>query len=221
MAFTLISHVGRGNGTSGSIDTSTATLLVRGTGWFSATSTKQNPSDNKTNAWVPAQQFVSSLSGALGQTLTLAKQPVTVGTGHTFTETVSFPAFVVAAFTASTEVWVDSKGLTAQTAGATSLALGSFAPSGATSLLALAFLQTDGISGTVSIDDGFTVLDQVVYVGGTNYGVCMAYKIVSVATTFAPTFSWVSSQPAAGSLWVLGEPSTAGGSGGGAWGFAG
>lgn len=119
-------------------------------------------------------------------------KPTTVGTGHTVTAngftiiaSVFFTAFSGANLTPFDQ----------EVNNASSAAPGSITPAAANSL----FMTFLGISSTVSssIDLGFTVIDQILYNGGTRYGGALAYKVQAGGPTAqAPTWSGGGATPA-------------------------
>jgi hypothetical protein len=193
---------GGGAITTGSIDTTGATLLVAVVA-NARDAGHSNITDSNSNFWGQVGGKNPSSSGpALG---IYSSVPSSVGAGHTFTFTpagTGFPTICVMAFDTNTP-----PALFAYTAGATSLGVTGTGLTGATSLVIAGIVGNNGSS--YSIDDGFTIAQQLAN-AGFNYSLCAAYKYVSSGTP-APTFSWTGSYQAIAGLAAFLAPSAGGG----------
>jgi hypothetical protein len=195
VAIALVAHLGQGssngNGfTSSSIDTTGASLLV----FIVNVNANVTPavSDNKGNTWLTA---IAQVGGFAASNLIVfyAVNPA-VGTGHTFTitDTGDVPSLEILAFSAT-----DTTSPLGQTNGAafqftTTAQPGSITPAFANEVVVSAVVWTNfGGSGTLSIDSGFTVTDQIQAIGSTTVGGGAAYLVQTSAAPVNPT--WTSS----------------------------
>jgi hypothetical protein len=132
----------------------------------------------------------------------------TVGSGHTFTGTATggFPSIaVIGANGTATAVTVDAQNGAQSAGGATTLATGSISPD-STSIAFAAIFWADATS-MASIGSSFTITDTQAYVGGTNYGISMAYK-TTLSGSENPTWSWTSSVAAAAKIAAFDQAAT-------------
>lgn len=178
--------------TTAAIDTTGADLLIVAVANY-ASAQAADVSDSKGNTWHPMTAQVNSVDRVR---MYYAYSP-TVGTGHTFTASrvdANYPAIAVMAFSGAqlTDPLLSQNGATA--AAATSIQPG--AVSGFDQRLvvtALAFESGD----TVSVGSGFTISDQTPWVTGVNFGVALAYKILTIDENPNPTWSWTTSDDVA------------------------
>lgn len=191
MPIALVAHLKgsstNGNGfTTSSIDTTSANLLVAvlvdhgGNAAFA---------DSKGNTWLTA---ISPQSGAPGSSpyirIIYVKAP-TVGSGHTFTVTVTFgnPFLAVAAFSgADTAAPLDRTSFATNTF-ANTLQAGSITPTAANEVVVAGALVR--ATGTLSIDSSYILTETGLYVGGTAYGGGLAYIVQSAAAATNPTWT--------------------------------
>lgn len=188
----LIDHAsGTGNTTAATtdpIDSTGANLIVLSV----ACDAPSTPTitDNKGNSWTP---LTLSTAGPVKTRMYYCVDPV-VGTNHTFTATGAFPAIFAAAFAgmASPAPFDQENGGTANATGLT-LSTGSVTPNENNELVITA-LGINYFGQTVSINNGFTVLDREEFVSGNNYGGAMAYKLQGVASSENPTWTRVNAE---------------------------
>lgn len=198
MSFTLVAHTAANGATSGgvttsSINTTGADFLVLIVSDYQAT-TASTPTDSKSNTWTA---LTPQATGVFNRCkIWYCKNP-TVGSGHTFTYTLTagFSSLAVAAFSGSDTSSPFDQQNGASTSGATTIQPGSVTPSQANELIVVGLAETN--SGSVSINGGFTISDQVDYVPGTAFGVSLAYLIQTTATAENPTWTWVASTESA------------------------
>jgi hypothetical protein len=195
---------GGGAITTGSIDTTGATLLVAVVAIERDNGVRDVLSDSKSNTWflLGGQTPASSAAGLL----IFGSVATSVGSGHTFTATPSgtgFPSICAMAFDGSNV----PPGVFARTASGTSLGVTGTGLTGATTLVIAAVAANNGTS--FSVGDGFTIAQQITNLG-FNYAQCAAYKYVSSGTP-SPTFTWTGAyQATAGAVAFL-SPSAGGG----------
>lgn len=197
-------------GTTGTLTTTGATLLIVGVAAAYGGLPGATVSDSKSNTWNALTTHRYDNGGAYGTASRLyyAQNP-TVGTGHTFTVagTEIYPAIFVQAFsgTALTSVYDGQEN--GQTATAvTTLATGSVMPSLNSCVCVVVICH--GATANVTIDGGFTISNTYIQTGvpGTPYGGSMAYLIQTVATAANPSYSWTTSSEAATSIAVFRDP---------------
>ena len=131
------------------MDTTGATLLVGIVSSYGA-GTSTLITDSLGNTWVPLTELVA---GSTNRTRMSYCYSPTVGVGHTFTTTGTFPGIAVFAFSGITGGTVDSN----QTGGLNSPAQpGSITPSAGA--IVLSGFGSNGTIASVSVDSGFTGL---------------------------------------------------------------
>lgn len=182
MTIALLTHVtaaGLNGATSGSIDTTGASLLVIAVAYGGTITV----SDSKSNTWTALTEYANS---GQKQRIYYAANP-TVGAGHTFT--VSGTG-VVAAFAASSWSGVDTTSPFDVGSGASGATLVTGAGMGSASLTPAAngALVLDTCSHAVAVSgvagaNGFTLLDAVAFSSGVNYGLGASYVIQTTAAT--------------------------------------
>ncbi len=197
MAITLVTHggasLGTNGGTSGSIDTSGADLLVVVENYYSVggpgvvTDSKGNGAN-----WTKLTQQDGL---EIGCVIWYVKNP-SVGSGHTFTVTgtSSFSAIEFASF-AGCDVSspFDQQNGIATDAALTTIQIGSVTPSTNGQLLIMGVSLSQS-TPSCSIDIG-TMLDETS--GLSTYTGAMAYQIQTTATARNPTWTHVSSRASA------------------------
>ena len=182
MAIALVSHVAAtgSNFTTGSINTTGATLLVANNSNFGGT---PGISDSYNNTWIPFTQR----GGNNAQRMHYCINPV-VGTGHTFTVTDgNVGSLQVAAFSGVTGVLPFDQASGAASAGSSTAQPGSLTPANANSLMicGLGFQNAGTLSG---INSGFTITDTSPASG--IYGGSLAYLIQTTAVAENPTWTF-------------------------------
>lgn len=198
MAITLVSETNWQSASTATsspgIDTTGATCLVVMTAANAASSFAIT--DNKGNSYT--KQLLQA-SGPLEVQIWMTTGAVTVGTGHTFTNTVTSGGF----FTGIASAWSDVTTTSAYdqhnqaTSSATTIAAGSITPSQNDEVVI--FCVAEGDANFVSVDSGFTKVDFTPFVGGVAYGGFMGYLVQTSATAENPTYTGdVNSSKAAG-----------------------
>lgn len=169
--------------TTGAINTTGANLII-----IFTESIGGALSDSKSNTWSnPVNVVISGVTLGCYYCLT-----PTVGSGHTFTCSGSFPAIAVAAWSgaAAASVLDQTNSDNSATPGTTKQP-GSVTPTQDNELLMYAVAQQ--ITTTVSVNIG-AMLDQAALIGGQAFSLADAYQIQTTATTRNPQFSWSGAQ---------------------------
>lgn len=188
MAYSLVTHVeagGSANGvTTGTVDTTGATLIVISTSRYSPAGESTTVSDSKGNTWTA---LTLSQANGVANRLYYCANP-TVGSGHTFStsDTGSYPSIAVLAFTGNTATPFDQEngGL----AVATSLTIPSVTPTEDNELIVAGISHENNTAGSVTINGGFTAYT-VAYSSGNSEGGGIAYLIQTTATAASPTWN--------------------------------
>lgn len=197
MPIALVSNVkaapGANGGTTGSIDTTGATLLaVVVATWQGGTDGTESVTDNKGNTYSKATLYPHTSSPAVRLFYCVGG---TVGSGHTFTysDTNSYAAILATAWsgTATSSAFDQENGSNTGAAG-TSRQPGSVTPTEDNELLISGLCWDGSISG-LGIDSSFTLLDSQAYSAANNMGGAVGYKIQTTAGAENPTWSWTSS----------------------------
>lgn len=191
MSYALVASVsaapGINGGTTGSIDTTGADLLIVVIAEFDG-GTHTAPSDSKGNTWL---ELTTQADRGAQSTVFYAVNP-TVGSGHTFTyaEASTYPAISAMAFSgANTSSPFDvENGATA--ASGTSIQPGSVTPNEDDELLVSGVCADSGNDTGMGIDSSFLLELSDPYGGGNNMGGYAAYKIQTTAGAENPTWSW-------------------------------
>lgn len=200
MTVNLVSHttiLGTGGGagpfTSSAIDTTTAGLLIRAAacGFFNGPSL----SDNKGNPWNVTFRAESDGVGNFQLDGHSQDNPI-VGAGHTFTIGGGGSSDIAECIAAFSGIPLTPKpndqsngnrvlpGLTIQA--------GSITPTtnGQLIIAAVAFWPATGSTSPVlSIDSGFTIINQIAYSVSNYYGVALAWKQQGTAAAINPTWT--------------------------------
>lgn len=206
-------------GTSPSIDTTGANVIVIGVSWYSGYVPPLVLSDSKGNTWLSLTKQSSGGTGVSTQ-MFYAYNP-TVGTGHTFTVGTNtiYAELMISAWSAgtfTTDPFDVENGAT--TNGGSPLQPGSVSPNQNDELL-IATLA--GIGSINTIDSGFTILlNRTAAPGGgaTRMSGALAYKIQTSAGAENPQWAWsdagFGTAPGAAAIATF-KVSTGGGGGGG------
>lgn len=189
MAYALVTHASAaspfGNiaAVTSAIDTSGATLLTAVVSNISSDSTTLT--DSKGNTWVPLTRI--SAGGGSSIQIYYCASPI-VGSGHTLTGTPAGSAYASIAF----ESWSGSHAtpFDVENGNNVSGTPGSVTPSVDNCLVVQAVSHQ---SASSSITGTYTVVDNQAIVGGTAYGISVAYLIETTATATNPT--WTTSNP--------------------------
>lgn len=191
MTIALLSHTYKqgnsgGSGTSPAIDTTGASLLVAYVADFTGSS-PATFADSQGNTWTALT--ARPLTGNMRSQMYYCASPST-SASHTFsaTGTNSFAAIAIAAYSGTaTSPYDQETGATTLTG--TSLATGSVTPSENNELV---IYGCGYASSALSVSVG-TMLDTAAIIGGTSYGIGLAYEIQTTATARSPSWSWSSS----------------------------
>lgn len=144
--------------------------------------------DSNSNTWVARSSFSQNSNAEI--TLFYATGTPTVGASHTFTltGTGAQPSIAVLALSgAHATAPFDAENANGVTIGG-STNTGSVSPAGANEIMISAIsVQEDG---ALSIDSGFTLVEQVTHSGGVNFGLGLAYKIQTSAGAEDPTWTF-------------------------------
>lgn len=189
MAFsTPLAHTAKtGALTTDAINTTGANLIVI----VVASDNGTTPTDNKGNTFLLCNDRVQGFSELA---MFYLYNPA-VGSGHTFSQTQTYGAIFVAAFSGAIITPLDLD-LDNVTASGTSLATGSGTPSQNNELVVMG-INIGGSNSTHSVNGGFTLLDHIDGVNGVNYGGGLAYLIQTAAASVNPTYSWTTANEAA------------------------
>lgn len=196
MAITLLSHAFvqsvLGTAVTSAIDTSGGTLLITGKAWY-AGDVDPTLSDSKSNTWTPLTAY-GTLAGTCRTKAKISHVLPTpiVGTGHTFSfggaGTAMNGSCLAAAFSGISAF--DRENGFADTAVHSTIQPGSITPS-VNGCLILALLSWDDNNGspTISIDSGFTIIDNAPWSNTGFQGGTLAYLVQSVAAPVNPTWT--------------------------------
>lgn len=199
-----------GSGTSSAIDTTGATLLVLVCSWYGSVGGAGTPSDSKGNTWT--QAVTSADAGGVGVTIYYAVSP-TVGSGHTFTQTIgaNIGSFAVIAYSGTaTASPLDATNGNAKSGSSSTLSCGSVTPA-ADGYVVVTVGVTNGTGGAVvSVDAGQTI-DQ--NMSSTFYS-ALAFEIQTTATTRNPTYTFTAASDY-GATAIASFKAAGGGGGGG------
>ena len=183
VANTCVASANGNNVTTGSLDTTGATVIVIGVG-TSAGTYGSPPTDSKSNTWTP----LTTASAAAGNSQKLYYvENGTVGTGHTFTyaETAKFPSICVVAFSGTQTSGSFDVQNTGTAESGTTVQPGSVTPSANNSVLVTGVSHG---SASVTIDGSFLEGGDV-GAGAFNWGCAIAYKIQTTAGAENPTWT--------------------------------
>lgn len=196
---------GGDSGTTGSVDTTGATLLV-----VIASAYNGDPTitDSKGNTW----NSLTSYAGTVRVKIYYASNP-TVGTGHTFSWSGgTYTAIRALAYSgvATTSPYDVENGATS--GGATTLSTGSVTPSQNDSLIVAGWSAGSAAASNLSINASLAIRGTVRYGdGGSYFGLAGADYVQGTAAAINPAWSWTGSDYCAANIAVF-KP-TAGGSG--------
>lgn len=181
MTVTLIAHDGWTQATnpSGALNTTGATLLVMGVSKFGSNPT---PVDSYSNTWLELTEYTNALTSSIWY----AANP-TVGAGHTFNYGGSATTACVMAFSGiATTSPLDQQNGNASGGPATTQP-GSITPSGSGYLI-VTQISWNTFTGSASINDSFTITDQIGYTG-SNFGAAAGYYVQPTAGAINPTWT--------------------------------
>lgn len=196
MAIAVVSSVllprGVTGATSGSIDTTGASLLVMGLAGFQPVNA-YTISDSKSNTWTPLTLKATGAANEARTQLFYVANP-TVGTGHTFTWAYAgygnATAAVIAFSGAATASPFDLENGFAINSEVSTIQPGSITPSENNEVVVvMGGFPNDMTSGTGAIDGGFTIAHQQNFGGSNVVGGLMAYLIQTTAAAANPTIT--------------------------------
>ncbi len=193
MPTTLIAHTAASftsadsNATSGTINTTGATLLVVVVSDRTDTGGASVITDSKSNTWHGLTEHISVGALLPRSRIFYASNP-TVGTLHTFTATSNgsapFTSFAVLAFDniiASPFDQENGSGISATTGPITPLVSGE--------LIIVGAALNGSSTSPLTIDSGLTISDQTTWSSGVRMGVAAAYKVQASAKTINATWT--------------------------------
>ena len=192
---TLVAHtIVNGAGatiTTSAIDTTGANLIVL---YYSAAlGGPFTASDSKSNSYTATA--TNSDASCFGGMYFIYGP--TVGSGHTFSignGTAIVGTLGVQAYNNTVGSTVDQNNVGDNGAGATTVQPGSVTPSSNNEVLITGLCNAQAGGTPYTIDSGFTIIDQIGFVGGTSFGGGMANLIQTTAAVKNPT--WTSGVPA-------------------------
>lgn len=192
--FTFMDHDeigGVAGGTTGTHNTTGATLIVISAAWYGIGGVII--SDSKSNTYIGLTPQVTV--DPFNNQLYYINAP-TVGAGHTFTAAGVAASIAVVYFSGSSSGFDTENG--SIVGGDSSMVTGSITPS-VNNALVIAGLCDDPNSTTYTIDSGMTPFS-LNGTPATNMGVGVAYKIQTSAAPINPTWSWIGVNPAAATI---------------------
>lgn len=199
MAFALISSVIAGSVggtgfTSGSIDTSGASILIATATDYPAV-TEGAITDSKGNTWT---QAVSVSNGSSSRDRILYSTNPTVGSGHTFSFSApagsTYGTIIVMAFSGAALASPFDQSNSNTGGNSTTIQPGSVTPTEDNELVITVCGLYPNEAPTLSIDGGFTIAQQNTYDDGDHYGAGAAYLIQTTAAAANPTWTATSNQ---------------------------
>lgn len=174
--------------TGGPIDTTGANLIVVEVSYFDASSAV-TVTDNKGNTYTALTGYGGA--GADYRVKLFYCYAPTVGTGHTFVGGVAgaYCSVSIAAFSGAAASPADQSAGSFNSSSSTAQA-GSITPTESGELI-IATMCNRLDAGSVSINDGFTIVDQELWQSG-GLGTALAYKIQTAAAATNPTWTLTS-----------------------------
>ena len=198
----------KGQATTGSFDSTGATLLVA----YVVSDSVPTFSDSKGNTWVQLTSVLNAISGARSTLYYSTGANLTsVGTGHTVTSSISYSyAFVEAhdgSWTFEDEDTADSGGSSVTTVDA-----GTLTPTTNGSLIVAGCVYRDGSSG-ITADSPLSVSQSQAALDGSYYGGALASGIQTTAASITPNFDWTTAKTGITGVMAVFAPSGGGGGG--------
>lgn len=198
MTVVLVTHGlivgGTSGGTSGSLDTTGATLLIV----VAASGGAVTVSDSKSNSWTGL-----TVRGSAPQTRIFYAANPTVGAGHIFTISGSLSAGSVLAFSGvvqATPFEVENGASTS----AITIQPGSVTPAESGALIVTSLgAQSGFVNSALAIDSGFTRTDYQVFISGNSYGTAAAYLVQGAAAAVNPIWTGAASNTVASAIAVF------------------
>ena len=201
--------LGANGGTTSGIDTSTADTIFIIVAY--QTSGTISLSDSKSNTWtlIRTENNGFDIKNALYRSDT----PATVGSGHTFTATLSggVVAVAITAFAGGATSSIDDQNEGNGTIFSSTIAPGSITPTADNTIVITGATASDDTTDPNSINGGFTIAAHFAN-GSSSFGVGIAYLVQTTATAADPT--WTLSQSAVHEAATIGNFKAAAGGGG-------
>jgi hypothetical protein len=198
--------------TTSGINTAGATLLVAVV--CETAGTVATPTDlvsGNSNSWTPLTNRDTTTSTAIRIFYSV---PSFTGASHTlsYTHNSAFPAIAFLAFDATLGASpFDTDTGNVSVVGATSAQPGSISPAVANEVFVTGIAYAE--SHTMAIDSSFTISGQHDYLASSNnFGLAVAYRIISGSTAQNPTWSWTSGSSPSLAMAAF-KPSVGGGGG--------
>jgi len=182
--FTLITNTASQSGTTSSVDTTGANLIVI---YFAADS-PTTLSDSKSNSWT-LLTLHNTMNGDDSR-IAYCLNP-TVGSGHTFSNTGSNRFLAVQAWSGATTGYVSDTG-NGGFGTTASIKPGSRTPGAAGNLIVSGVVYFANAAQTVSVDSGLTISDQANasnWAGGMGYLITPSTSAVDLTWTFSASLS--------------------------------
>lgn len=176
--------------TTSACNTTGSSLLIISITDFSNDCSADSVSDSKGNTWtlIVHKQAAGVTDGCLYLAWDHGGSPLSVGSGHTFSVTGSYPALEVATFS---NTQVSSTPLD-QSNSSNSPATGTIQPGSITPTTNNQLVVTmcgSTIAGAFSIDGSYSITDQQQYDGLTRMGGALAYIVQTTAAATNPTWT--------------------------------
>lgn len=184
MAWSLIAAASAQTTTS-AIDTTGANLIVLA---VAGNNTALTVSDNKGNTWTALTNHAVGGGNAISSRFYYCFNP-TVGSGHTFSNSLSYVATSAVAYSGADTSPFDQENGTATGSLVSSLATGSITPS-VNDELVLAAMAAGKSATTLAIDSSMSVDTFFNPVSGVSYGGAIASLVQTTAAAINPTWSW-------------------------------
>jgi hypothetical protein len=191
MAFSIINHVTAAatsgplaTATTGAISTVGANIIWIGISDYNPGTPSWTVSDSASNTWT--RLIIIGASGGSESALYYCLNPIT-SAAHTFTVLGNYPSIYVLAASGAAASPLDQFNSATGGVTATTFQPGSVTPSQANEIVITTWATI--ITGSSSINSGFTISDQQSYSSGNHIGGAMAYLIQTTATVENPTWT--------------------------------
>lgn len=178
---------GLNGATTAAVDTTGANLIVIAS-CFEASLSPPVISDSKLNSWTPLTEDNGAGSNSIQLWYCAG---ATVGAGHTFTITRSgaAPAIAVAAFSGTSAAPFDVEVYGSDVNSSTTSIFNTITPTEDNELVV--FGLTLAAVNTPTCDNaGFTFIEHLPFLGGSNYGIDIGYLVQTTAGGVGGTWSW-------------------------------
>lgn len=187
---------GGGTYTSGTIDITGASLVIIGVADYSGNAASVLSDSSGNTGWT--QTTVSTNSGQNRTSFYYKSAPTTSASySVTLTGIGIFGSCCVAAYSGTNATPFDTdNGASFSGAGASGVQTGSVTPSVNNSLIISIYGGT-AASSSAAVNSGLTIMDQVPYAIGQNYGTAMADLVQGAASPINPTWTWTGTEDVA------------------------